>query len=255
MNTKDLMIHVERIVRPVRADASKLRMRRELLAHLQAAYEEERARGLDEPAALAEAKRRLGDPAEITRQLQASVSRLERLSVTPFPRWVRAVPVVAAILLPILVAILSAPAWLIVDHPERHHGFMLPEGISRHASLTLAGSIVAMEIYLALSYVCILKAMSIAKGITPRRWSWIAIFGVLVFVAQLIWTSLFGLAMTGEPRIDPYFAGASVITIIIVGEAVLISLISLPVREWLSLDIVETPHRAATDQRLQRAFR
>jgi hypothetical protein len=52
---KELMVHVERIVRPIRADASKLRIRNELLAHLQAAYDQSRAEGLDEPAALAEA--------------------------------------------------------------------------------------------------------------------------------------------------------------------------------------------------------
>src|SRR5689334_20531134 len=40
---KALMVHVERIVRPVRASARrKLRMRRELLVHLQSAVEQER---------------------------------------------------------------------------------------------------------------------------------------------------------------------------------------------------------------------
>src|SRR5215471_4585472 len=86
----ELMIHVERIVRPVTADVAKMRMRRELLAHLLAAYKEERNNGLDERAALENAKRRLGDPSELTRQLQASVARLDRLSgalaTAPFPK-------------------------------------------------------------------------------------------------------------------------------------------------------------------------
>ena len=52
MNSKDLMIYVERIVRPVRARQSrKLRMRRELLAHLEAALEEERCNRSDDAAA------------------------------------------------------------------------------------------------------------------------------------------------------------------------------------------------------------
>jgi hypothetical protein len=75
----ELMIHIERIVRPVRAmQFRKLRMRRELLAHLQTAFDEERAGGIEEAAALEAAKRRLGDPAELTRSLQKSVPWLER---------------------------------------------------------------------------------------------------------------------------------------------------------------------------------
>jgi hypothetical protein len=76
---KELMIHVERIVRPVRAmQWRKLRMRRELLLHLQAAFEEERGKGGDEAAALDRAAKRLGDPAELTRELQRSVPLIER---------------------------------------------------------------------------------------------------------------------------------------------------------------------------------
>jgi hypothetical protein len=84
---RELMIHVERIVRPVRAgEALKLRMRRELLAHLQQAMEEERNRGGDEAAATEHAKRRLGSPADVTRQLQDSVPWLHRLLLRDFPR-------------------------------------------------------------------------------------------------------------------------------------------------------------------------
>jgi hypothetical protein len=74
---KDMMVHVERIVRPVRAQPRrKLAMRRELLGHLQAALEEERAGGLEEGAAWEAAKKRLGEPAELTRELQKSVGWL-----------------------------------------------------------------------------------------------------------------------------------------------------------------------------------
>ena len=73
----EMMIHVERIVRPVRAEPRrKLAMRRELLGHLQAALVEERAGGLDEAAAWEAVKKRLGEPAELTRELQKSVGWL-----------------------------------------------------------------------------------------------------------------------------------------------------------------------------------
>lgn len=76
---KELMVTVERAVRPVHASAArKRRMRQELLAHLTGIVEEERARGGDEQLALAQALRRFGNPAELTRDLQNSVPLLER---------------------------------------------------------------------------------------------------------------------------------------------------------------------------------
>ena len=64
---KDLMIYVERIVRPVRATERRkvMRMRRELVGHLEAALREERERGADDAGAWEGAKRRLGALGEI----------------------------------------------------------------------------------------------------------------------------------------------------------------------------------------------
>jgi hypothetical protein len=86
MNNLQLMIHVERIVRPVRAFQSrKLRMRRELLAHLQAAVGEECAKGLDESSAMEQATRRLGECEELTRGLQRTVPLAERVLMAKVP--------------------------------------------------------------------------------------------------------------------------------------------------------------------------
>ncbi len=75
---KELKIVVERAVRPVRATvARKRKMREELLAHLVSIFEEEARHG-DEQAALEEAKRRFGDPRELTTQLQQAVPRWDR---------------------------------------------------------------------------------------------------------------------------------------------------------------------------------
>jgi len=76
---KQLKIVVERAVRPVRVTiARKCRMREELLAHLVSIFEEEAAKGGDDEAVLDRAKRRFGDPSELSGQLQESVSRWER---------------------------------------------------------------------------------------------------------------------------------------------------------------------------------
>jgi hypothetical protein len=76
---KELKIVVEHAVRPIRATrARKRRMREELLAHLMAIFDEEAGRRGDEQAALAQAKQRFGDPAELTTQLQQTVPRWDR---------------------------------------------------------------------------------------------------------------------------------------------------------------------------------
>src|SRR5262249_6495820 len=74
-----LKVQVERAVRPVRAsERRKDRMREELYTHLLKTYEEELARLDDEQAAVEQAIRRFGEPAEITQALQSSVPRIER---------------------------------------------------------------------------------------------------------------------------------------------------------------------------------
>jgi ATP-dependent Clp protease ATP-binding subunit ClpC len=65
---------VERAVRPIRAGTTRKRkMREELLAHVSAVFDEEAKLGGDEAAALVRTSQRFGNPAELTRQLQATV--------------------------------------------------------------------------------------------------------------------------------------------------------------------------------------
>jgi hypothetical protein len=56
----------------------KRKMREELLAHLVSIYEEEMQKVDNQQAALEEAKRRFGDPGELTTQLQQAVPRWDR---------------------------------------------------------------------------------------------------------------------------------------------------------------------------------
>ncbi len=235
---KDLMIHVERIVRPVRADHSKMRMRRELLAHLQSAYEEERAGGLDDSAALVQAKRRLGNSPEITRQLQASVSRWERLAVTPFPRWFRISAILIAVLLPLMIAIIPAPAWLTAQHPWGTAPRASASEL-RHARFALAGAIVVFELYAYFSAFFMGKAFNFAIGIARGHWSRIIFFGLPLIPVQLLGHLFLSLALTGQMSIRALAPSAFILTAVLVGLALLVSLIHLPVHEWRSLDIAE----------------
>jgi len=71
----ELKIVVERAVRPIKACLPrKRRMREELLAHLTAIFEEEAEKLGDDRSALDQAKKRFGDPRELTAQFQNTVS-------------------------------------------------------------------------------------------------------------------------------------------------------------------------------------
>ena len=71
---KELMIHVEKAVRPLRLSPfQKLKTRQELLSHLQGAYNEEFARLRDHHAAVQAAIERFGPAEEISEKLSAAL--------------------------------------------------------------------------------------------------------------------------------------------------------------------------------------
>lgn len=83
---KELRVHVERIVRPIRASVlRKNRMREELLGHLNTAFEEERLNAKADTEAIQRAVARLGDPATLREELQRSVPWYERLGHVRLP--------------------------------------------------------------------------------------------------------------------------------------------------------------------------
>lgn len=85
-----LKIIVERAVRPVRASIERKRtMREELLAHVSGVYEEELTRLGAERAALAQTTLRFGTPADVTRQLQASIPKRDRLDLLVDTLWLQ----------------------------------------------------------------------------------------------------------------------------------------------------------------------
>ncbi len=87
---KALRVQVERVVRPIRANSGrKNRMREELLAHLTRLHEEELARTGDDAQATAAALDRFGDAASLSRELQGSVSWIERWACVPVLGWMQ----------------------------------------------------------------------------------------------------------------------------------------------------------------------
>ncbi|TWT74495.1 hypothetical protein Pla123a_33180 [Posidoniimonas polymericola] len=75
----ELKRFVERAVRPVRSETMhKLRLREELYAHLQDAYQQECNAGREPEEAQRRSIARMGDPAELTAQMQSTISVRER---------------------------------------------------------------------------------------------------------------------------------------------------------------------------------
>jgi hypothetical protein len=75
-----LMVLVERVVRPVRANVSRKRqMREELLAHVTAIFAEEVEKSGDPAHAFEQTQQRFGNPGEISSELQRTVSLWNRI--------------------------------------------------------------------------------------------------------------------------------------------------------------------------------
>jgi len=199
---KQLMIHVEKIVRPIRGGAStKMRMRRELLGHLQECFDEEKALGLDDAAALAAATRRLGEPAALLAELQGSIPRLERRAATPFPAWMMKAFVTVGVLLPIILAAIVMPAG--------------------NRTMFVSG-IIVVELDALLWYRFTIRFFR------PRiRWSSVLPFGVAAMVTQFAWAVLISEGLTGHAvpehpvgvvlkglMLPAYFGSAGIVAIV-----------------------------------------
>lgn len=87
MNT-DLMITVERVVRPLPCDKTrKNRMRADLYALLEQIYEEELARQSSPALALTRAQERFGEPVQLQNELLGTIPHVHRWQAR-FDRWI-----------------------------------------------------------------------------------------------------------------------------------------------------------------------
>jgi hypothetical protein len=246
-----MLIQVERIVRPVRAtQARKLRMRGELLAHLQSALEEEKARTSDDAAAMERAAHRLGNAHELTHQLQATVPLFERIlfaRIPPSERFERCEMKTARLLYgPAVVggtlthnSILLIFAVLLTGIPGYSAGFvsqLLNGARLAHVSMFFVTSLVGFYVLLL---VCARFVFAMSEDRVNLRRA--LIFAALVLALQIIFlTSLAFAAADGTPSALEMFksTGAALILLgVSYGVARWVAARRRPYDEWLMLDI------------------
>lgn len=266
----DLMTHVESIVRPVRAnERRKLRMRRELLAHLDAALDEERALhpGGDPATALARAKARLGNPSILTRQLQDSVPAFERVlrsdapafgplqalerraqrfwSGTPFHSFDRryiALPLAHELLiaaasssLPILVVLAAAAPSVL----RLHNAPSAATVTATHSDRPFfVGALFCMSTFIWLAAEFILEVARPASA-GPRRSRRLFTLAFAATTLQPLTTLLIHLGLTGRPTsaadLVPGLAATLVLLIILASVGRLVASLRRPYDPWLTL--------------------
>jgi hypothetical protein len=213
-NLSELKIVVERAVRPVRATmARKRKMREELLAHLLAIFEEEAEKLGDEQTALDMAKRRFGDPKELSRELQASVSHwdrfgsiLENLGYQPTESaWHLAAK---HFLVMLLIYLLLLPMWLAFRDLRylRELRDMGPMEVQRGILIIVGAVVVAALFNVILSIVLAPLLHKIGPVLASKRWGRILLAVLCGFVV-----------LCGAV---PTFTGAAILFLLMARQAV-----------------------------------
>ena len=248
-----LMKHVERVVRPVRAGKiRKLAMRRELLAHLTAIYDEELTKCSDESAALAAAKDRFGQPVELTRELDRSVpwhARVIHLTEHPAladwfgwrltaPWWRFALGVAAGI----VVLHVTIGALLVLFF------VLAPAGYGDPLGVPLAIGFLSYSMFGEFLFLMSVRAVYLLAFRSRSSWRWPAILAILagscLFAIGVGWVFFWQLGVAEANSRLPRIAFVSAIEIpLIVFLAVLairyVEWRDAPYREWSRLQIDE----------------
>ncbi|MBI1831055.1 MAG: hypothetical protein HYR84_06360 [Planctomycetes bacterium] len=195
-----LKILVERAVRPVQASlASKRKMREELLAHVTAVFEDE-AKRTDEPTALERTAARFGSAAELTEQLQATVSLDERIggwleSIVGFPP--RGSMVVLALRHAGIIAALATVGLGLAMGTRA----MITGGWGEWSTPTRMPATLAPLNFAALMFFASLLGQSMTRAwVNPAEWSWprILALGVAAWLLLPAWLFLLCFAVLGE---------------------------------------------------------
>lgn len=246
-----LMIYVEGIVKPIAATQSrKLRMRADLLAHLESALEEERLFDPgDEAGALERAKFRLGKPTELTRQLQQTVPAVEstllgRLSLPPrideleqrmayVPGQRGAMTMGHKTLLSAMATLSATPLFL-----SMHSALASVDMEAVHPALSTAGTFVGCLVLLLCSYRFVFAA---ANSEESFDWPGAMKRGGVILALQL--GMAFFLAATIADRAATSREVLNCVTLalaFLIGSGLIarwISVLRRPYDEWLKLDI------------------
>jgi uncharacterized membrane protein len=250
---KELMTHVERIIRPVRAlQSRKLRMRHELLAHLQSAFDEESAYGSSEAMSIRQAVARLGNPTELTKELQRTVPWAERVLLARIPvshtieRWeeqgARKLYGVGAITL-LHISILSGVAGLLSGIPSYmvesvKHSLTHSTVAPAHPGLFFVGILLVWQAIFVVSCRFVMAAADPHKRPTPiptlrRAGAVIALQIVFVIVATAA-------ALDRLPTFAEIIGNIAVTVMLLVCSILVARWVASrrrPYDEWLTLDL------------------
>ncbi|BCM93028.1 hypothetical protein IAD21_04915 [Abditibacteriota bacterium] len=247
----ELRIHIERIVRPIGAtQGRKLRMRLELWGHLQSIWEEERHHSPDnEEAAIERAKRRLGDPTELTRELQQTVPAFERTLLNRIPlssrmeafeRQMARVPgqrgpmtLGHKIILSALATLLTTPLFL-----SMHSGLLTAEMQPAHAIAALVGTTIGCWTLLFASYHFVFTAASHVpheggSGTLKRAATILALHLALAFFIA------FTISNRSATPIELLTCAVSTLTLLIASQLITarIGVLRRSYDDWLTLNI------------------
>ncbi len=252
---KELMIHAERIVRPVRAlESRKLRMRRELLAHLQSAFEQEIACKVDEATAIERAMERLGSSIELTKQLQQTVPWAERLLLAKIPvsrtveRWevqgARKLYGVSAVTL-LHSAILSGVAGLLSGVPPYlvapvKNSLTHSDDALAHPGLFFVGILLVWQAIFVLSCRFVMGAADPHER--PDRRRTLQRAGAVI-VSQITFALVADAAAFDRlPTVAELVGNIAVTVVLLIGSFLVarrVAALRRPYSEWLSLDLAE----------------
>lgn len=248
-----LMIHIERIVRPVNATQSrKLRMRTELLAHLQATLDEERQRFPgDWAAAIEHAKRRLGDPAELTRKLQQTVPILERALLARLPlsrrldrleqRMARfpgqrgPMTLGHKLILVAMAMLAAAPLLMAVFNAVKSSGMQ-----TQHFTVFLVGSLIGWPVLFLASYHFVFAAAGQDPGLD---WPATLKRGATILGLQIALTFFAASAIANRVATIGQVVACTASTVALLAISALIArrigVLRRPYDQWLTLNIAE----------------
>jgi hypothetical protein len=250
---KELMTYVEGIIRPIRAFAPrKLRMRRELLGHLQdALQDEQQQQPEDGSTALDRARRRLGEPGELTRQLQQTVPVVERLLMTslPLPKKIEQAEQRAArrlygncgpmtlghqCALSFLAACCVAPWYA----PNSVRDALQRTGTPAHVTVFFIGIMISLWVMLLVSS----RLVRAAAEPAPRLWRpRVLKLGAALFALQIAYLFFIAAAAANRlPTVRDIVIGVAVIVPVLLCAILLarqVSHLRKQYDEWLTLDV------------------
>ncbi len=252
-----LRIHIERIVRPIRAGGlRKNKMREELLAHLEQRVAEARSKGMSAEDAAAYAIGQLGEADALQAELQQTVPAIERIVSVRLPlkggaeHWfdkragesvfryagIRTLytSILVLAIVPLIILLDELPKWIAIASGQTTAD---PEWLMRHAVLPVANfaanAAVTFLVYVFSDVSGIREVLSRASPASAVRKSialatFVASYLVLL-VASAVWITA---RLTPTPTVAQFDSLTPVMSVL-VPPLVLFFVFGIPVIAWV----------------------